>query len=189
MFYYTYHISQAYRRWPLCISWCLFISDLRMNVLLHTSQAYGRWPLCITWCIVISVFLRKVLLHASQANGCWPECSCWCASVSYCWSISLLHTAQAYRWSSAHTCWCSFWGLCKKKIINEIKNKINKYEIHENLSVRNIVTPHGKRNECFLPIKYCKGPTKTYLHKGLDSINNVTCYIAFYCIYMVAHEN
>jgi hypothetical protein len=44
------HMSQGYRRYPVCTRLCNFRLLLRLNVLLHESQQFGRSQVCICLC-------------------------------------------------------------------------------------------------------------------------------------------
>jgi hypothetical protein len=68
----------------------------------------------------------------------------------------------------------------RKKITFLIK--ITNKKFHENLSVGNLFNPHGKRNELISPSELLQATIQTFLSKLYDSINNVTCYIAFHFI-------
>jgi len=103
-------------RWPLCISWCLFILDFWLNVFftnitfkrtqatmyklvslhirlltecffLQTSHLKGRRPLCISWCLFILDFWLNVFLLTSHVKGRWPLCISWCLCILDFWLI------------------------------------------------------------------------------------------------------
>jgi hypothetical protein len=86
-------LSQAYSRWPVCISICSFISDFCFFT--HIT-GYVWWPLCISICVFIWDFWLNVFWHTSQAYGPWLQCISWCFVKLLLILKVLLHTPQAY---------------------------------------------------------------------------------------------
>jgi len=124
-------------RWPLCISWCLFILDFWLNVFftnitfkrtqatmyklvslhirlltecffLQTSHLKGRRPLCISWCLFILDFWLNVFLLTSHVKGRWPLCISWCLFILDFWLNVFLQTSHVKGRRPLCISWCLF---------------------------------------------------------------------------------